>query len=92
MRREEENVSLIVSNESGGTGGSAVVPLSKAMLCSRHLPMLKPQGHIVYIFVFVLMCTEEQREIETEKELIILSTIGNSIPPDKRCEGAESQP
>lgn len=25
--------------------GSAADPLSKAMLCSKHLPMLKPQGH-----------------------------------------------
>lgn len=34
--------------------GSAADPLSKAMLCSKHLPMLKPQGHFLqYSIVFM---------------------------------------
>lgn len=57
-QREEQNTSLTVTNWSRDTEDSAVAPLSKAMLCSRHLPMLNPQGLIwIHICLCCNVCT-----------------------------------
>lgn len=60
------------------------------MLCSSHLPMLKPQGHIC-ISLFLLSCVYEQRNRGWDrnrgrKMWIILSVIRNIISPDEDAD------
>lgn len=63
--------------------GSAADPLSKAMLCSKHLPMLKPQGHLFSIVL--CLCHEAsgktRSRIEVKITRLTVVSVSGQKPP-----------